>query len=300
MKLQTIVAAAALLAFGAANAAVDQFDGVTSNGNGSLLLLKLDSTGATTGGLTVDLGFNYNDFLNNAGLAAANQKVEWNFAANTIKVNGNLMTGVTNDWASQFSAFAGDAAETKWAIASGSQKGTTVAGFLASGTPTTAQMTQQTSAVTANMGAVNVPLIKQAQTLGTLASADNGAYAMGSTDVGYVGTAYSLTTINGWKNNIKWGTWNADGASTNLTQVINNGSEKAVADSSLYTVDVDHVLDATNTLNGKGTFTLTDNTLVWQTAKIMDVTPAVPEPETYVLALSALAALVAFRRRAAK
>ena len=44
-------------------------------------------------------------------------------------------------------------------------------------------------------------LLRNAQAKGTLASADNGAYAMGSTDNAYVGNAYALTSIKGWKNN---------------------------------------------------------------------------------------------------
>ena len=309
MKIQHIAAAVALLAAGAANAAIEQFDGVTAAGNGSLVMVMADTTAGTTGvvqGLTVDLGYHYADFANGGVLSQANTKVEWDFAANTISLNGALVTGITNDWASQFAIFRAnaDAVDTKWALLSGSQKGNTPTAFLASGQPSAAALTQQSSGVTANMVQVNVPLIKNALAKGTFASADNGAYAMGSTDNAYVGTAYSLTTVNGWKNNIKWSTWNVDGASTNLWQANANGSESVVGNSATYAFDAaTQTMDTTGQLNGYGTFTMSGDKLTWSTASIttIPVTPAVPEPESFALALVGLAAAgFVARRRSAK
>lgn len=283
MNFKMIAAAAAFLAAGAANAAITSFDGGTVAGNGSVVLLKADTTGTAVQGLTVDLGFNYLDFANNGALAQAGTTIVWDFSANTITKNGALVTGVTNDWASQFAIFAAnsDAAETKWAIASGSQKGTAVTGFLASGNPTAAQFTQQTTTLISQMGLVDSNatsgLIKSLGSKGTITSADNGAYAMGSTDSSYVGTDYSLTTINGWKNNIKWSTWLADGATSAFTQVSANG---------------------TKTLIPNATFQLVGNTLTYSVAG--GVTPSVPEPESLVLALAGVLGLALARRRAAK
>jgi MYXO-CTERM domain-containing protein len=289
MKLQKIVAAVALLAAGAANAAVAQFDGVSTIGNGSLIMVMADTTGTTTQGLTVDLGFNYSDFANGGIFSQRNQTVVWDFAANTISVNRSILGGMTNDWADQYGIFAAnsDAAETKWAVISGAQKGTMPSGYLTTGQPTAVQLTQQTPAVTANMVAVTNPLLKNARAKGTIATADNGAYAMGSTDTAYVGTAYSLTSIKGWKNNIKWDTWSVDGARTNFYQVNANGSEAVI-----YNGVAEGGVDA-GLLNGFGTFSKTGTTLVWTTA--------VPEPESYALALVGLAAAgFVARRRAAK
>lgn len=287
MKLHKIAAVVALLAAGAANASVDQFDGVTAAGNGSLIMVMADTTGATTQGLTVDLGFHYADFANGGIFAQAEQTIVWDFAANTITVNKAIVSGITNDWAGEFATFAAnsDAAETKWAVISGSQKGTTTTGFLTTGVPTASQLTQQTPTVTGVMGQVNIPLLRNALAKGTLGSADNGAYSMGSTDNAYVGTAYSLTSIKGWKNNIKWDTWNVDGAQTNFTQVNANGTEATVFGAGTPSPEL---------LNGFGTFTKSGTTLTWTTA-------AIPEPESYALALVGLAA-VGFmaRRRAAK
>lgn len=290
MKLNKIAAVAALLAAGAANASVDMFDGVTAAGNGSLIMVMADTTAGDTGvvqGLTVDLGFHYADFANGGIFAQKDQTIVWDFSANTISVNGSIMSGVTNAWSGEFATFAAnsDAADTKWAVISGSQKGTTVTGFLTTGVPTASQLTQQSPTVTGAMNAVNNPLLKNALAKGTLGSADNGAYSMGSTDNAYVGTAYSLTSIKGWKNNIKWDTWNVDGAQTNFTQVNANGSES--------TVYADGTPSA-QLLNGFGTFTKSGATLTWTTA-------AVPEPESYALALVGLAAAgFVARRRSAK
>lgn len=308
MKLNKILAAVAILAAGAVNAAVSSFDGVSAAGNGSMILVKADTTAAgVTGGLTVDLGFNFSDFANNGVYSAANTSIVWDFSANTITKNGALVTGVTNDWASQFAKFTGDAAETKWAILSGSQMGNTPTAFLASGTPTALQLTQQAPATTANMAGISPSLLSATvQGLGTFASADNGAYAMGSADAGYVGTAYGVTTGNGWKaTGVKWSTWNVDGASTNLWQANANGSEAVVGNSALYTIDpATQTLSTAGLLNGYGTFTFSGNTLTWNTASISTavVTTPVPEPESYGLALVGLLAIGATvrRRRSAK
>jgi MYXO-CTERM domain-containing protein len=92
-----------------------------------------------------------------------------------------------------------------------------------------------------------------------------------------------------------------DGASTNFYQVNANGSEAVVANSANFAFDpATHELDATGQLNGFGTFTKLGTTLTWKTASIAAI-PAVPEPESYVMALVGLAAAgFVARRRAAK
>lgn len=282
MNFKMIAAAAAFLAAGAANASINSFNGGTVAGNGSVVLIKLDSTGSTVQGLTVDLGFNYLDFANNGALAQAGTTIVWDFSANTITKNGALVTGVTNDWAAQFATFAAnsDAAETKWAIASGSQKGTTVTGFLASGNPTAAQFASQSATNTGGMNAVTAGLIDSIVAKGTIGSADNGAYSMGSADTAsYVGatTVYGATANVGWRNQIKWNTWLADGATSAFTQLNANGSEALITDA---------------------TFQLVGNTLTYTVAGA--VTPSVPEPESLVLALAGVLGLALARRRAAK
>jgi MYXO-CTERM domain-containing protein len=305
MKLNKILAAVAILAAGAANASIDLMSGATSitPGNSSLILVKEDSTGINKAGLTVDLGYNLSDFVGSGALTAANTTVVWDFAANTITTNGALVSdSTTNNW-SAFSAFAGDASESFWSVMAGSVAGTSARQFLVAGTPDAAQLTQTTPTVISALAKANAQYLLPSQNLGTLGSAVNGSYAMTDIDAGWVGTGYGLTDTTGFQKGTKWSTWNTEGGSTNLWNVINNGTKKVVADSSLYSFDAaTQALDTTGLTNGAGTFTLAGTTLTWKTASIttLPVTNPVPEPETFALALVGLAALAVARRRAAK
>jgi hypothetical protein len=286
MNFKMIAAVAALVAAGTANAAIDSFSvSAVTAGNGSLALLKLDSTGDTTQSLIADLGLNYNDFATGSALTQAGTTIVWNFANNTITKNGAVVTGVTNDWASQFSTFAAnsDAAETKWAVISGSQKGTSVQGFLTTG-PVDADsvFAQQTPTITSAMGGVNTPLIVGSASKGTIGTADNGAASLASTDAAYIGksTVFGTTDFNGWRNSTKWSVWNDVGSTSNFIAVNKSGAENFVGDTTL-------------AANGYATFTLSGNTLTY-------TVPSVPEAETYALALAGLLSVAVFRRRAAK
>lgn len=306
MKLTHIVAAAALVATGAANASLSAMDGVTANGDSSVLLVMLDSTGALTQGLTLDLGYNFRQANYSAGGTtnvqattawnALDTKINWDFVNNTITYT-NRATGETtlvsgpadNAWNTQVSTFLAnsDASEVKFALVAGSRRGNTPSAFLASGTPTSTALTQQTSAQTANFVQID-PLFTTNNTQGTHATATNGAYAMPATDAAYVGTNYAAnTSIPGWKNNLKWDSWTSLGGQTNLTQVNATGQEFRVGN---FTTPG---LDFTGLLNDIGTFSVAADGLSaqWMTAS------AVPEPSTYAMTLAGLVAIAALARR---
>ncbi|MFN4264534.1 MAG: PEP-CTERM sorting domain-containing protein [Aquabacterium sp.] len=312
MKINQITCAAALCIGVSANAGIAKMDGgeLVGYGDSSVLLVMLDSTGAQTRGLTVDLGFSFSDFgftynavggvVNGTGaLAAANTSVTWDFSANTINLNGTVLSGMTNDWSSQVEDFLANAQlnETKFALVAGSTRGVSPGSFLATGTPTAAQLSSQNGGATANFALV-APLFTNNNTRGTHATADNGAYSMASTDVGYVGTDYAATTsIGGWKSYLKWNGWTDVGGRTNLYQLLSNGRERALGDNVTF--------GPTILLNDRGTLSLASDarTLTWSTYTPLSLptepTP-LPEPESYALGMLGLMAcgVVARRKKA--
>ena len=294
MKLHAIVAAVALVAAGAANATLTNM----STGNSTLAFVALDNATTNTaakGSLFVDLGFDLTDFLPTASLAGANQTVVWNLKSDTVTVNGVAKAGVTNDWASQFNAYAAAAgADTQWGVIAGNS--ISPFQFLTSGTPTASQLTQQTSSQTSAM--VGVDSLYQASngqgSLSTVAGANGAYFANSSGDAAYVGSNNNFGT--NWKANLKWASLTKN-AQTNLTLVNNNGTEQNVG---AYTPLATDTVDTTGLLNATGTFTYDQaaGTLTWKTAK---VTPGVPEPESFALMIAGLAAVgFVARRRAAK
>lgn len=304
MKLNHIFAAAAFVAAGAANASLTAMDGVTVNGDSSVLLVMLDSTGATTQGLSLDLGYNFRQ-ANYSGAGATNvaattawnapdTQINWDFSNNTVTLTNratgesSLVSGpADNAWNTEVTNFLAnaDASEVKFALVAGSQRGSTVSAFLASGTPTAAELNNHNSSATAGMGQVN-PLFTSNTTKGTHATASNGAFAMPATDAAYVGTQYHGTTAAaGWRNNLKWNGWSALGGQTNLHQVNATGQEFKVGNFP--------GLDVTGLLNGIGTFSVAADGLSaqWITAT------AVPEPSTYAMTLLGLVGVAALARR---
>jgi PEP-CTERM motif len=308
MNFKMIATAAALVAAGTAHAGITKMDGVSVNGDSSVLLVMLDSTNNTAGpnvrGLTVDLGLSFSQLRAGGMYSGAGQSLGWDLANNTFTINGAVQTGVTNNWSGQVADFfsQADMAQVKYALVAGSKRGNTPNAFLASGTPNATQLTNHDAGKTANMVQVD-PLLIDSNTRGTHATADNGAYSMGATDVGYVGTQYSLTTINGWRNNITWSTWTSLGGMTNLTDIRANGSEAAVGLTSSFALPANATgWDTTGLLNNRGTLQVSADGLSvsWKTASAIVPTPAVPEPSTYALLIAgvAVASLAARRRRA--
>jgi hypothetical protein len=293
MNFKTLAVAAALVAAGTANAAISTFNTSAASvaGNGSLVLLMLDSTGDATQSLTVDLGLNFSDFVNNGRFSKSGTSIIWNLANNTVtgETRPDLSIAGTpisfagsNNWSTQLATFKGlsDAAETKFAVISGSQKNSTAVGFL-----TTAPVDDTSDAVptgdVANFASVNRDLIGKVATKGTIASADNGAYSAAATDVSYVGSAYDSTDGLGWLGNSAWSTWGDLGTSLHFKQVNANGTA-----TDLGQMNSQGFMDV-------GTFTLQGDTLTY--------TVGVPEPESYALAIVGLLGMAAVaRRRAAK
>lgn len=295
MKLQTIVAAVALAATGAANASLNGMDSGTSS---SVAFVAYDATGGVQGSVFVDLGYTFADFIPSSvggaagNLSDVNQTVVWDFANNTITRNGALVTGVTNDFSSFAPYIASAGVDNRWGVIGGDTVGVDfVTRYLSTGTPTASQLNQQTDSSALQLVA---PLWDNTRTAIT-SSADNGSYyAPNNSDAAWVANnATAWGTLGKWQNNTKWNAATA-GTQFNFWYVNGDGVEAAIGDAPVGS-------NTTGLLNARGTFTLNTaaQTLTWQTATVA-VTPSIPEPSSYALALVSLATLGFVARRKAK
>jgi MYXO-CTERM domain-containing protein len=288
LKLNLIVAAAALASAGAANAnPIQDF----TLGNSSLTFVALDNSvtgGTAKGSIVIDLGKSFTDFLaGTAATATPGEIITWDFSTNAITVNG-IQQSVVANWSAPFAFFLShtNLTDVRYGVIAGNNAGSTTQ-FLTTGAPTAAQITSQTGALTANMAQVN-----------SLYSNNNNAVADGATIVntwattGFGANATTLVTTNAaggvagstnlnsagtWQANLKWNATLAEGTATSLYFLDSNlpdGSAASVASAPL------------------GQFNFSGNTLTWTVA-------AVPEPDGYALALAGVGVLgfVSRRRR---
>lgn len=293
MKLQTIVAALALAATGAANASLNGMDAGTAS---SVAFVAQDVAGTVQGSVFVDLGFTFADFMPASqggigNLSDVNNTVVWNFANNTITRNGQAVAG-TNDFSAVAPFFASAGADAKWGVIAGDTVGVDyVTRYLTTGTPTAANLTNQIDSSNLQLVAPLWDLTRSAIT----STADNGSYyAASNTDPAWTGSnATGIGTLGKWQNNITWNALTA-GTQTNFVFANGDGSEEFVGAAPAGST-------TTGLLNARGTFTYNAaaQTLTWQTATVA-VTPSVPEPSTYALGLVALAAMGLTARRKTK
>jgi hypothetical protein len=297
MNFKMIAAAAALVAAGTANASLDNF----LSANSSVVFFGYNTTTGTS--VIADLGVSLNDFMpaytviGDPGAVAQGQldqagaKAVWNFNANTLSVNGSLVNGpITNNWSTNFASFLSSVGSSnfKWGVIAGDNTSNVdaVGKYLTSGNPTDQNLIDQSASQTANMGQVNALYTNLASKLG---SAANGSYyAASPSDTGYVAKNTNFNTQGNWLTNLGF-------------QAVVNGSTAAASTSALSLI----VEDGTNyrvgvdgTAFGHLTLDAVGGTLTWQAAGA--VTPSVPEPSSYGLALVGLAAAFVARRRAAK
>lgn len=294
MQIKHILAAAALVATGASNAAIES----GTNGDGSLFLIAFDNLGGTTTAGLFDLGYSLTSFAGagNASatstlgaLAAPETTVVWDFVNNTIKLNGSLVTNLgTNNWTAAYNTLLAnaDAGEIQYVVGANDTTGTsTNKRSLISGSQTASaqdRLNQNTANNTA-LGQISnsFDIFTPIATKGTIGSADNGAYtftaADGATtrDNGYVMADDGFSS--NWRLSNKLG-GTVDAGVTNGLWLVDGGTA------------------GNERLLGRVTFSTANGTLTYTNA----TTPAIPEPSTYALALIglAVAGVAALRRRA--
>lgn len=286
MNFKIIAAAAALAVSGAAHATMDTM----ASGNSSVGFLSYNNTSKDS--VFVDLGVNLSDFvvasyetLNGPGtmtqgaLSKNNVTAVWNFATNTYTLNGVVQNIGSVDWSGYSSFLSGLAANgqtsANWGVIAGDSTLSNDDGaqhFLTTGTPTAAQLNLETAGQSAKLASVETLYTRQ-NTTTEQSSVDNGSYYTGDSTA----IASVLRTDNfylNWRNNLKWPSTTVDSVNS-FWFVIGDGSE--------YQID------------GTWTLDVATQTLTWQTPTV-----AVPEAETYAMALAGLVALGLVRRRIAK
>jgi len=286
MNFKIIAAAAALAVSGAAHAALDNM----ASGNSSVGFLSYNNTSKDA--VFVDLGVNLSDFvvasyetLNGPGtmaqgaLSKNNVTAVWNFATNTYTLNGVVQNIGSVNW-SAYSSFlsalsTNGQTSANWGVIAGDSTLSNDDGaqhFLTTGTPTDAQLNLETAGQSAKLAQVENLYTRDNQTT-EMSSVDNGSYYTGDST-----SVYSVLNTNNfylnWRNNLKWAS-TTTGDTNSFWFVIGDGSEYQV--------------------EGTWTLNVATQTLTWQTPTV-----AVPEAETYAMALAGLLALGLVRRRIGK
>lgn len=296
MKLQHIAAAVALVAAGAANAAI------ATGGNGSLVLIAYDKSATgdfnNVAGL-FDLGITMDDLIGSTGNGTAaaaglhTSNLSWDLDSNTFSVNGTASTAYgANSWAAAWNTLMAnsDASDLRYVVTAfdttgfGAAQRSIVTGLVNS---TNNFNTTSASNLQAIAGGKANDIFQPTATKGTIGSVANGAYTFTTADGaasranGYAmaGDAFG----NEWRSN-------------NVLQ----GETLASNTTGLYVVDGAAKklrLGAGTAGNGLVALDVATGTLSYTVA----VTPSIPEPSTYALVIAglAVAGVAARRRRAA-
>jgi hypothetical protein len=284
MNFKMIAAAVALVATGAANAAANAYN----SGNSDVLFYAYDLTAQTS--VIADLGATVNDFMPSHYTVPDGQG---GITAGAVPQGALDMAGATASWnlkggsfASAFNSFLASAGSDTiyWGVLAGDDATSSASPdnggkYLVTGAPTSAQL-----AAPGNIG----NLAPIGQTLFTKVNAGGAYFAASSNDNGYVAGKLNLNTQGNYQVNLGWqavtGTTATGTSSTNLTLVTESPAAFRVGQ--------------VGSAFGALSLNASTGALTWNAATA--VTPSVPEPATYGMALVGLIAAGLVRRRAAK
>jgi len=298
MKLQHIAAAVALVAAGAANAAI------ATGGNGSLVMIAYDKSATgnynNVAGL-FDLGITMDDLIGSTGNGTAaaaglhTSNLSWDLDSNTFSINGVASTAYgANSWDAAWATLMAnsDASDLSFVVTAfdtvgfGAAKRSIVTGLVnstATFNSTNSSNLQQIAGTRPN------DIFLATANKGTIGSVANGAYTFTTADGaasnanGYVmaGDAFG----NEWRSN---NVLNGETLASNTTGLyVVDGAAKKLR------------LGAGTEGNGLVALNAAAGTLSYTVS--LPVTPAIPEPSTYALVIAglAVAGVAARRRRAA-
>lgn len=290
-KFNTLVAAVAVLAAGAAQAQLSSpGNGVTASNaaNGSLTFVFVDNIGSPIS-FEANLKYNLMDFLPSSAITKNNQlnptgTIVWDFKNDTLNVAGSNVAGTYN-WSSVFNAIgnSAQAGDLQWGVYAADNNGNTTAGAtnparrnlavtLAAGTDTTTVTTQKMGSATGIINTYTTILNAEVapNTIGTgigAASASSGnAYLLG-------GSSSPGTTLNG---GVTFNYLFANNTSANFALLTSTATSTQAAVNTAY--------------DGVFNFDYAAGTLTYTVA-------AVPEPSTYAMLLAGLVAVGFLARR---
>jgi hypothetical protein len=299
MKLKHIAAAVALIATGAANAAI------ATGGNGSLVLIAYDKSAQgdfnNVAGV-FDLGITVDDLIGSTGngtavsATALNSKdLSWNLNTNTFSIDGTASTAYgANSWTAAWNTLLAnsDASDLSFVVTGFDTVGfganlrsivTGQAGSTATFSTSNGSAVQAIAAGKAND--IFAPIVNK----GTIGSTDNGAYTFTTAD-GAASRANGYAMAGDAFGN-EWRSANSLIGETNVANT-----------TALYSVDgagKRTQLGASTAGQGVVSLNAATGVLSYKVSGEV-VTPAIPEPSSYALVIAGLAVVgAAARRRAA-